>query len=79
MKIFENFLKISSQIQFEIISITFYIDFLKDITSNLLGISGFVDILYNYTLFIFIHYLYTTYIFSKGLVIKEWILLTISV
>ena len=33
MKIFENFLKISSQVRFGIISITFYIDFLKDIAS----------------------------------------------
>ena len=73
MKIFENFLKISSQIQFGIISITFYIDFLKDISSIFLGISGFIYNLYNYTLFIFIYYLY---IFNIGLVIKDWILLT---
>ena len=60
MKIFENFLKISSQIQFGIISITFYIDFLKDIASKFLGISGFMYNLYNYTLYIYILFIFLT-------------------
>ena len=59
-KIFENFLKISSQIQFGIISITFYIDFLKDIASIFLEISGFMYNLYNYTLYIYILLIFLT-------------------
>ena len=58
--IFENFLKISSQIQCGIISITFYIGFLKDIASNSLGISGFIYNLYNYTLYIYILLIFLT-------------------